>query len=355
MLDYYASQFFAARQKKEKIADWIQRIQSLGSNFREAALLNCKEGAREGILDLSDRLRNICFVQGLASDRIQTIVRSRNYDDFDEIAETALVEESAIASRHDRDKFGGSAPLKCSTCGKLSHSSSRCYARERKEQRVNPVVMNSVSNMTCFRCGEKGHMARQCKKTTQEASLRRGRKAAGKRARTVGGQPPDRFLYSVGCTHIGRYDYVTLSLGVGREKELLFLVDSGADISLLKSKRLIGTKEFEPRNRVKIRSVDGSVLETHGSIETNICEGLTQIPFCFQLVSNQIDLPGDGIVGRDFLKQTQARLCYVSKTLTFSYRGFTIVKPLGNCLLRSELESLGDREGNVKLTPDRKL
>jgi hypothetical protein len=42
----------------------------LGSQFREAALLNCSEGARKDILDLSDRLRNICFVQGLVSDRI---------------------------------------------------------------------------------------------------------------------------------------------------------------------------------------------------------------------------------------------------------------------------------------------
>ena len=99
-LDFHASQLFAAKQRKyEKVAEWIQRIQLLESQFREAALLNCSEGAREGILDLSDRLRNICFVQGLGSDRIQTIVRSRNYRNFDEIAETALVEESAITSR----------------------------------------------------------------------------------------------------------------------------------------------------------------------------------------------------------------------------------------------------------------
>ena len=137
-------------------------------------MLNCNEGAREGILDLSDSSRNICFVQGLSSDRIQTNVRSRNYDDFDEIAETALVEESAIASRHDRDRFGGSAFLKCSTCGKLGHASSRCYARERKEPRVNPVVMNSVggaSNMTCFRCGEKGHIVRHCKKLPRNLTM----------------------------------------------------------------------------------------------------------------------------------------------------------------------------------------
>ena len=83
------------------MAEWIHKIQTLGSQFREAALINCSEGAREGILDLSDRLHNICFIQGLASYRIQTIVRSRNYKNFDEIDDTALVEESAIASKQE--------------------------------------------------------------------------------------------------------------------------------------------------------------------------------------------------------------------------------------------------------------
>jgi hypothetical protein len=53
-LDFHASQLFKARQgKDEKFADWFQRIQTLGSQFRESALLNCSDGAREGILDLS--------------------------------------------------------------------------------------------------------------------------------------------------------------------------------------------------------------------------------------------------------------------------------------------------------------
>jgi hypothetical protein len=73
--DFHASQLYKARQgKDEKVADWIHKIQTLGSHFCEAALLNCSEGAREGILDLSDHLRNICFIQGLASDGIQMIV-----------------------------------------------------------------------------------------------------------------------------------------------------------------------------------------------------------------------------------------------------------------------------------------
>jgi hypothetical protein len=48
-LDFHASQVFRARQgKDERVTEWIQKIQTLGSQFREAALLNCDDGAREG-------------------------------------------------------------------------------------------------------------------------------------------------------------------------------------------------------------------------------------------------------------------------------------------------------------------
>jgi hypothetical protein len=116
----------------------------------------------------------------------------------------------------------------------------------------------------------------------------------------------------------------------GNGWELYFLVDSGADISLLKSKRLLSTAEFERRDRVRVKSVEGCVIETKGSTETKILEGSLQIPFCFQLVSKQIDLLGDGILGQDFLKKMQARICYQSRTLTFTYAGVTVTKSLSN-------------------------
>jgi len=75
-----------------------------------------------GIVALADKLRNICFVQGISSGRIQTIVRSRSENSFDEIAERAL-EESAIFSKNERYRqrtaFG---KLVCSNCGKTGHS-----------------------------------------------------------------------------------------------------------------------------------------------------------------------------------------------------------------------------------------
>ena len=118
----------------------------------------------------ADRLHNICFIQGLASDRIQTIVRSCNYQNFDEIAEMALVEESAIASRLDRYWLEGTSTPKCDNCGKLGHASNQCYRRSKAEARVNPVALGgpgATNQITCFRCGEKGHVARNCWKSLQ--------------------------------------------------------------------------------------------------------------------------------------------------------------------------------------------
>jgi hypothetical protein len=72
-------------------------------------------------------------------------------------------------------------------------------------------------------------------------------------------------------------------------------------ISLLTNKSLRGTAEFEPNEKVRVKSVDGSVIETHGSRETKIREGIVEIPFTFQLVSKQVDIKCDGILGRDFI------------------------------------------------------
>jgi len=56
-----------------------------------------------------------------------------------------------------------------------------------------------------------------------------------------------------------------LDLDVENGEKLHLLVDNGADIRLLKSRRLLGRAEFEARDRVRVKSVEGSVTETHGT------------------------------------------------------------------------------------------
>jgi hypothetical protein len=122
-------------------------------------------------LTLSDRLRNICFVQGLSSERIQTIVRSRNQDDFDEIAETALEEESAINSKLERYKGQNrSHPVQCSNCKKLGYTSNRCYLKAKGENRINQysIKWKPGNEIVCYVCGLKGHLAKSCRNRNEK-------------------------------------------------------------------------------------------------------------------------------------------------------------------------------------------
>ena len=46
-------------------------------------------------------------------------------------------------------------------------------------------------------------------------------------------------------------------MDISKENELLFLIVTGADINLLKYDNLIGTTEYDPDRKVKVKCVDG--------------------------------------------------------------------------------------------------
>jgi hypothetical protein len=77
---------------------------------------------------------------------------------------------------------------------------------------------------------------------------------------------------------------------VGGE-ELLLLVDTGADISILKPDTLDKTKHFDPECKMKVKGVSGSSIQMLGAVQVTMYEGMVEIPFTFQLVGGQVDIP----------------------------------------------------------------
>ena len=72
---------------------------------------------------------------------------------------------------------------------------------------------------------------------------------------------------------------------------------------MLKPDNLDKTRTLNPDGKVRVKSVDGSIIETLGTVQTVVKAGFLKIPFTFQLVSKQVDVPCDGILGRDFLER----------------------------------------------------
>ena len=139
-----------------------------------------------------------------------------------------------------------------------------------------------------------------------------------------------------------------LKVNISKEDTLLFLIDTGADISLLKGDKVIGSTEYDPEGKVQVKGVDGSPIETRGVLEAKIELHDSSIAHSFQLVKRQVDIPCDGILGRDFLQHARAKICYESRTVTLNGE---------KCKMVNEAERLGKSEpskltvGNTKLPP----
>jgi len=84
-------------------------------------------------------------------------------------------------------------------------------------------------------------------------------------------------------------------------------------------------------------------------------EGSVRIPFTFQLVDKQIDLPCDGIIGRYFLAHTGAKTCYGTGILMLRARSDRLHKVLSPIDAKSQpkriwrLELPGRTEIEVRL------
>ena len=97
---------------------------------------------------------------------------------------------------------------------------------------------------------------------------------------------------------------------------------------------------------MRVKGVDGSLIETHGRVETKILESEISIPYRLELVSKQVDVRCDGILGRDFLQAMSASICYKETASVFWYEGTCVRKKL-TFLPETERETL--RDGRLKL------
>jgi hypothetical protein len=162
-------------------------------------------------------------------------------------------------------------------------------------------------------------------------------------------QPTDGPLYSVGCIQGENLEFLELKVDISKEREgLLFLIDTGADISILKGNKLMGSTEFGPSGRVKVRCVDGSTIDTHGVIKATVRFGRQAVSHNFQLVGKQVDIPCDGILGRDFFNDTKGLICYKTRAVLVNGERCNMV---GSPERLREKGGVGPRVCRIRLPP----
>jgi hypothetical protein len=62
---------------------------------------------------------------------------------------------------------------------------------------------------------------------------------------------------------VGRNDWEFLKLRVNISKtgELILLIDYGEDLSILQGENLIGSTEYDPERKVRVKSISGTLIK----------------------------------------------------------------------------------------------
>lgn len=103
-----------------------------------------------------------------------------------------------------------------------------------------------------------------------------------------------------------------------------FLLDTQADISLIKHYAINENTFVDDSNTIKIRGVTKGIIETYGIVQTDILINNNTIPQEFHVVSDDFGIPSDGIIGRDFIKRHKCIIDYDNMALTFWINGNSI-------------------------------
>lgn len=107
-----------------------------------------------------------------------------------------------------------------------------------------------------------------------------------------------------------------------------FLLDTQADISLIKHNSVDEDVFVNNRNLINIKGIAHDVIETHGTIQTEFLIDGRAISHELHVVPNDFRIPSDGIIGRDFIKEYQCVIDYERMTLSFFLNNHVCTLPI---------------------------
>ncbi|PNF16824.1 hypothetical protein B7P43_G17021 [Cryptotermes secundus] len=155
---------FNARQAKhETVAAWCSRLDQLSSDFRDAATEFATSSEMCGITKLVSQLGKAGFIQGLAIERIQTVVRAMNPTHITEAAEIGTEKESALLSAqekvHSVSQYNDrSKDVRCNNFRRFGHRETQCFLTGRSKE----VKVAASAEKVCNFCNMLGHVAYTC-------------------------------------------------------------------------------------------------------------------------------------------------------------------------------------------------
>jgi hypothetical protein len=91
------------------------------------------------------------------------------------------------------------------------------------------------------------------------------------------------------------------------------LIDTGAELCLLKHSSIKDGTVHRPDTALSVRGISNEIERTLGEVNAKLIVGNYETEHRFQVIGDGINIPYDGIPGKDFFESKQATIDYVRK------------------------------------------
>jgi hypothetical protein len=110
---------------------------------------------------------------------------------------------------------------------------------------------------------------------------------------------------------------------LGKENKLTFLLDTGADLSVIERLSLQPGIKHKLKGGISIKGIFNTIMKTEGTIILKLFTDTHETTHTFHVVGNEFGIQYDGILGRNFFEDKQSIINYCDQQ---SIMGAVVVK-----------------------------
>ncbi|KAL4719958.1 hypothetical protein ACJJTC_010362 [Scirpophaga incertulas] len=220
--------------------------------------------------------------------KLETLLKSQKPISFEEAVSIAISEEQEIKSRQEMNFRHNEKPKRCTNCQMLGHLSFQCRSK-------NPMIRTVQGIFKLQQSKDNGR--------SKDNPRDQGR---------------------VMLIDTGVSSYVTLDSRQLMKGKGTFLIDTGAEITLIKGRALKSDTEVYEDQKLKLRGIDRAAIptETKGYTYLHFEIGGKQVYHTVSVVPDDFPIDHEGVIGNDFLQTVNAIIDYQNDTIEL----------LGHCL-----------------------